>query len=130
MSSKSTSRNSILLCSSLLISLFLTIFLTKIITLINFLLYAKFFNSFSIGSPSKLFMNIEIYSISAIFATIFGRFIFLDFKTIIQIRSGDPIKSGKPNKSFSESREYLNKAYNLYDKIPNFIFLYSFVLPI
>jgi hypothetical protein len=111
MNSKEIFRDSILFCGSTLLNLLLVFLVLKFVRNINELILSLLYEN---NSLDNLLLKIHTLSLSGIFFLSLCYFIYLDMKTIIINRSGVPRK----NKPLFGKKEYINKAYNLYAKIP------------
>ena len=108
-------RDSILFCGSLLLNLLLVFLLLKFIRNINVLLLGLIYEN---NSLDNLLMKIHTLSLSGIFFISFCYFIYLDLKTIFFNRNEGSWKNKSENEPSLRKKEYINKAYNLYDRTP------------
>lgn len=115
MNLKDIYKDLILFCGSMLLNLLLVFLMLKIVKNINVLLLGLIYGN---NSLDYLLMKIHTISLSGIFFISFCYFIYLDLKTIFLNRSGGPWKNKSENETLFGKKEYINKAYNLYNKTP------------
>lgn len=115
MNSKAIFRDSILFCGSLLLNLLFVFSLFKFVRNINILLLGIVYGNSSFDS---VLMKIHTLSLNGIFIISFCFFIYLDLKTILTSRGEGSWRNKTESELSLGKKEYINKAYNLYDRIP------------